>query len=96
MQVAVFILVVLVFVAVSGALVRLVRVPLPALQIAIGAVLAWPGSRHPCRPYDAGPVFRDHLYRSFAEGPAEKEITVSPPFCRKPASKFRAANVARR
>ncbi|SDA73829.1 Na+/H+ antiporter [Mesorhizobium qingshengii] len=42
MQVAVFILVVLVFVAVSGALVRLVRVPLPVLQIAIGAVLAWP------------------------------------------------------
>jgi CPA1 family monovalent cation:H+ antiporter len=42
MQVAVFILVVLVFVAVSGALVRLVRVPLPVLQIAIGAALAWP------------------------------------------------------
>jgi len=42
MQVAVFILVVLVFVALSGALVRLVRVPLPVLQIAIGAALAWP------------------------------------------------------
>lgn len=42
MDVAVFILVVLVFVAVSGALVRLVRVPLPVLQIAIGAALAWP------------------------------------------------------
>ncbi|UVC13809.1 Na+/H+ antiporter [Mesorhizobium onobrychidis] len=42
MQVAIFILIVLVFVAVSGALVRLVRVPLPVLQIAIGAVLAWP------------------------------------------------------
>jgi Na+/H+ antiporter len=42
MQVAVFILVVLVFVAVSGALVRLVRLPLPVLQIAIGAALAWP------------------------------------------------------
>ncbi|WP_421913485.1 Na+/H+ antiporter [Mesorhizobium sp.] len=42
MQVAVFILVVLVFVAVSGALVRLVRVPLPVLQIAMGAALAWP------------------------------------------------------
>jgi Na+/H+ antiporter len=42
MHVAVFILVVLVFVAVSGALVRLVRVPLPVLQIAIGAALAWP------------------------------------------------------
>lgn len=42
MQVAIFILVVLVFVAVSGALVRLVRVPLPVLQIAIGAALAWP------------------------------------------------------
>ncbi|MFA6153059.1 Na+/H+ antiporter [Mesorhizobium sp.] len=42
MQVAVFILVVLVFVAVSGALARLVRVPLPVLQIAIGAALAWP------------------------------------------------------
>ncbi|MER8441109.1 hypothetical protein NKH36_23885 [Mesorhizobium sp. M1312] len=41
MQVAIFILVVLVFVAVSGALVRLVRVPLPVLQIAIGAALAW-------------------------------------------------------
>ncbi|WP_292680557.1 Na+/H+ antiporter [Mesorhizobium sp.] len=32
----------LVFVALSGALVRLVRVPLPVLQIAIGAALAWP------------------------------------------------------
>ncbi|CAH2399332.1 Na+/H+ antiporter [Mesorhizobium ventifaucium] len=42
MQVAIFILVVLVFVAVSGALVRPVRVPLPVLQIAIGAALAWP------------------------------------------------------
>ncbi|MDX8481023.1 Na+/H+ antiporter [Mesorhizobium sp. VK24D] len=42
MEVAVFILVVLAFVALSGALVRLVRVPLPVLQIAIGAVLAWP------------------------------------------------------
>ncbi|WP_095081145.1 Na+/H+ antiporter [Mesorhizobium sophorae] len=42
MDVAVFILVVLVFVAVSGALVRLVRVPLPVLQIAMGAALAWP------------------------------------------------------
>ncbi|TIS54611.1 Na+/H+ antiporter [Mesorhizobium sp.] len=42
MHVAVFILVVLVFVAVSGALVRLVRVPLPVLQIAMGAALAWP------------------------------------------------------
>ncbi|CCV13202.1 Na+/H+ antiporter [Mesorhizobium sp. STM 4661] len=42
MQVAVFILVVLVFVALSGALVRLVRVPLPVLQIAIGIALAWP------------------------------------------------------
>ncbi|RUU77767.1 Na+/H+ antiporter [Mesorhizobium sp. M7A.F.Ca.MR.362.00.0.0] len=42
MEVAVFILVVLVFVALSGALVRLVRVPLPVLQIAIGAALAWP------------------------------------------------------
>jgi len=42
MDVAVFILVVLVFVALSGALVRLVRVPLPVLQIAIGAALAWP------------------------------------------------------
>ncbi|QKD06550.1 Na+/H+ antiporter [Mesorhizobium loti] len=42
MQTAIFILVVLVFVAVSGALVRLVRVPLPVLQIAIGAALAWP------------------------------------------------------
>ncbi|MBB6407697.1 Na+/H+ antiporter [Mesorhizobium sangaii] len=42
MDVAVFILVVLVFVAVSGALVRLVRVPLPVLQIATGAALAWP------------------------------------------------------
>ncbi|TIO10244.1 Na+/H+ antiporter [Mesorhizobium sp.] len=42
MQVAIFILIVLAFVAVSGALVRLVRVPLPVLQIAIGAALAWP------------------------------------------------------
>ncbi|KAA3449608.1 Na+/H+ antiporter [Mesorhizobium sp. SARCC-RB16n] len=42
MGVAIFILVVLVFVALSGALVRLVRVPLPVLQIAIGAALAWP------------------------------------------------------
>ncbi|MEI8700383.1 Na+/H+ antiporter [Mesorhizobium sp. ISC15] len=42
MQVAIFILVVLGFVAVSGALARLVRVPLPVLQIAIGAALAWP------------------------------------------------------
>lgn len=42
MEVAVFILIVLVFVALSGALVRLVRVPLPVLQIAIGAALAWP------------------------------------------------------
>ncbi|RUW48250.1 MULTISPECIES: Na+/H+ antiporter [unclassified Mesorhizobium] len=42
MDVALFILVVLVFVALSGALVRLVRVPLPVLQIAIGAALAWP------------------------------------------------------
>ncbi|MET3592949.1 CPA1 family monovalent cation:H+ antiporter [Mesorhizobium shonense] len=42
MEVAVFILVVLAFVALSGALVRLVRVPLPVLQIAIGAALAWP------------------------------------------------------
>ncbi|MER9617857.1 Na+/H+ antiporter [Mesorhizobium sp. M0207] len=42
MHVAMFILVVLIFVAVSGALVRLVRVPLPVLQIAIGAALAWP------------------------------------------------------
>ncbi|RWB09066.1 MAG: Na+/H+ antiporter [Mesorhizobium sp.] len=42
MEVALFILVVLVFVALSGALVRLVRVPLPVLQIAIGAALAWP------------------------------------------------------
>ncbi|RUW61653.1 Na+/H+ antiporter [Mesorhizobium sp. M7A.F.Ca.US.008.03.1.1] len=42
MEVAVFILVVLVFVALSGALVRMVRVPLPVLQIAIGAALAWP------------------------------------------------------
>ncbi|TGQ08750.1 MULTISPECIES: Na+/H+ antiporter [unclassified Mesorhizobium] len=44
MDVAVFILVVLAFVTVSGALVRLVRVPLPVLQIAIGAALAWPAS----------------------------------------------------
>ena len=42
MDVAVFVLVVLAFVALSGALVRLVRVPLPVLQIAIGAALAWP------------------------------------------------------
>lgn len=42
MQIAILILVVLVFVAVSGPLVRLVRVPLPVLQIPIGAVLAWP------------------------------------------------------
>jgi len=42
MQVAVFTLVVLAFVTLSGALVRLVRVPLPVLQIAIGAALAWP------------------------------------------------------
>ncbi|MEI9410830.1 Na+/H+ antiporter [Mesorhizobium salmacidum] len=42
MDVAIFILVVLVSVALSGALVRLVRVPLPVLQIAIGAALAWP------------------------------------------------------
>ncbi|GLR44084.1 Na+/H+ antiporter [Mesorhizobium amorphae] len=42
MHVAIFILVVLGFVAISGALVRLVRVPLPVLQIAIGAALAWP------------------------------------------------------
>ncbi|MER8745148.1 cation:proton antiporter [Mesorhizobium sp. M1004] len=42
MQVAIFILTVLVFVALSGALVRLVRVPLPVLQIAIGSALAWP------------------------------------------------------
>lgn len=42
MEAAIFVLVVLVFVAVSGALVRLVRVPLPVLQIAIGAALAWP------------------------------------------------------
>ncbi|MEI9418764.1 Na+/H+ antiporter, partial [Mesorhizobium sp. Cs1321R2N1] len=42
MDVSIFILVVLVFVALSGALVRLVRVPLPVLQIAIGAALAWP------------------------------------------------------
>ncbi|MBZ9679713.1 MULTISPECIES: Na+/H+ antiporter [unclassified Mesorhizobium] len=42
MDVAIFILVVLIFVALSGALVRLVRVPLPVLQIAIGAALAWP------------------------------------------------------
>lgn len=42
MHVTMFILVVLIFVAVSGALVRLVRVPLPVLQIAIGAALAWP------------------------------------------------------
>lgn len=40
MQVAAFTLVVLVFVALSGALVRLVRVPLPVLQIAIGVALA--------------------------------------------------------
>ncbi|TRC81000.1 Na+/H+ antiporter [Mesorhizobium sp. WSM4307] len=45
MQAAIFVLVVLVFVAVSGALVRLVRVPLPVLQIAIGAALAWPVRR---------------------------------------------------
>ncbi|TPK18145.1 Na+/H+ antiporter [Mesorhizobium sp. B2-5-7] len=45
MDVAIFILVVLVFVALSGALVRLVRVPLPVLQIAIGAALAWPAKR---------------------------------------------------
>ncbi|MFK0688764.1 Na+/H+ antiporter [Mesorhizobium sp. IMUNJ 23033] len=44
MHVAIFILVVLAFVALSGALVRLVRVPLPMLQIAIGAALAWPAS----------------------------------------------------
>ncbi|TIW19531.1 MAG: Na+/H+ antiporter, partial [Mesorhizobium sp.] len=42
MDVAVFILVVLAFVTLSGALVRLVWVPLPVLQIAIGAALAWP------------------------------------------------------
>jgi len=42
MEAAIFVLVVLVFVAVSGALVRLVRVPLPVLQIAMGAALAWP------------------------------------------------------
>jgi len=42
MDVAIFILVVLAFVTLSGALVRLVRVPLPVLQIAIGAALAWP------------------------------------------------------
>ncbi|MCA0012810.1 Na+/H+ antiporter [Mesorhizobium sp. B292B1B] len=42
MQVAVFVLVVLVLVALSGALVRLVRVPLPVLQIAMGSALAWP------------------------------------------------------
>ncbi|MER8960275.1 Na+/H+ antiporter [Mesorhizobium sp. M0701] len=42
MHFAMFILVVLIFVAVSGALVRPVRVPLPVLQIAIGAALAWP------------------------------------------------------
>ena len=42
MDVAVFVLVVLAFVTLSGALVRLVRVPLPVLQIAIGAALAWP------------------------------------------------------
>jgi len=42
MEVAVFVLVVLAFVTLSGALVRLVRVPLPVLQIAIGAALAWP------------------------------------------------------
>ena len=42
MQAAIFVLAVLVFVAVSGALVRLVRVPLPILQIAMGAALAWP------------------------------------------------------
>lgn len=44
MHVAVFILVVLAFVALSGALVRLVRAPLPVLQIAMGAALASPAS----------------------------------------------------
>ena len=42
MEVAVFILIVLAFVTLSGALARLVRVPLPVLQIAIGVALAWP------------------------------------------------------
>ena len=42
MDVAVFILVVLAFVTLSGAMARLARVPLPVLQIAIGAALAWP------------------------------------------------------
>jgi CPA1 family monovalent cation:H+ antiporter len=42
MAVAVFILAVLALVTLSGALVRLVRMPLPVLQIAIGAALAWP------------------------------------------------------
>ena len=42
MQIAFFILVVLVVVAISGALARLARLPLPVLQIAVGAALAWP------------------------------------------------------
>jgi len=39
---AIFILVVLAFVTLSGALLRLFRVPLPVQQIAIAAALAWP------------------------------------------------------
>ena len=42
MQIAFFILIVLVVVAISGALARLARLPLPVLQIAVGAALAWP------------------------------------------------------
>lgn len=44
MQIAFFVLIVLVVVAISGALARLARLPLPVLQIAMGAALAWPVS----------------------------------------------------
>ncbi|WP_315919731.1 Na+/H+ antiporter [Mesorhizobium sp. SP-1A] len=42
MQIAVLIFVLLILVVISGAASRLVRVPLPVLQIALGAALAWP------------------------------------------------------
>lgn len=42
MQIAIFILVLLLVVALSGVAVRLVRVPLPLIQIALGVALAWP------------------------------------------------------
>jgi len=42
MQIAIFVLILLAAVIASGALLKFARVPLPVLQIAIGAALAWP------------------------------------------------------